>query len=176
MGGGAAAADSIQGVWRTQTDRGEVRFEACGDKICGRLVNSDRLKAFPDQRDVHNHIEALRARPLKGTVIAQGFSGGPTQYGGGTLYDPAGGGTYKGRIVLTGRLVTSDRLKAFPEQRDAHNHDVALRSRPASELALIAQGFSGGPTRFSGGTVYDPAGGGTYSGRLALTGPLIPSS
>lgn len=104
FGSGAQASElgPIAGAWRTQVDRGEVRFEACGDKICGRLITSDRLKAFPDQLDVHNHDKALRARPLKGALIAQGFSGGPTAFSGGTVYDPAGGGTYSGRIALTG--------------------------------------------------------------------------
>jgi uncharacterized protein (DUF2147 family) len=98
----APAKASVEGLWRTPTDNGEVRVEACGGKVCARLVTSDRLKAFPDQRDVHNHDRALRDRPLKNALIAQGFSGGPTQYSGGTLYDPAGGGTYSGRIDLVG--------------------------------------------------------------------------
>jgi uncharacterized protein (DUF2147 family) len=98
----ASGSPEIDGLWRTQVDRGEVRFEACGDKLCGRLVTSDRLKAFPDQRDVHNHDKALRTRPLKGALIAHGFSGGPTRFAGGKVYDPAGGGTYSGRITLTG--------------------------------------------------------------------------
>lgn len=100
--GGASASAPLQGLWRTATDNGQVRFEPCGDKICGRLVTSDRLKAFPDQRDVHNKDKALRDRPLKGMVIARGFSGSPTELTGGTLYDPATGGTYSGRINITG--------------------------------------------------------------------------
>ena len=99
---GAPAAAAVEGLWRTPVDRGEVRIEACGAKICGRLVTSDRLKAFPDQRDAHNHDRALRSRLLENALIAQGFSGGPTQFSGGTVYDPAGGGTYSGRITLTG--------------------------------------------------------------------------
>jgi uncharacterized protein (DUF2147 family) len=96
------ASAGVEGLWRTPTDNGEVRITDCGAKICARLVTSDRLKAFPDQRDVHNHEAASRSRPLKNALIAQGFSGGPTEYTGGKLYDPAGGGTYSGRIVLTG--------------------------------------------------------------------------
>lgn len=97
----APASASVLGLWRTPTDNGEVRVEACGAKICARLMTSDRLKAFPDQRDVHNHDKTLRDRPLKEALIARGFSGGPTAFTGGTVYDPAGGGTYSGRIVLT---------------------------------------------------------------------------
>jgi uncharacterized protein (DUF2147 family) len=96
------ARASVEGLWRTPTDNGQVRIEACGPKICARIVTSDRLKAFPDQRDAHNHDHALRTRRLKEALIAQGFSGGPTRFTGGTVYDPAGGGTYTGSIVLTG--------------------------------------------------------------------------
>ncbi len=102
LGAPVSAAPSVLGLWRTPTDHGEVRIEACGDKICARIVTSDRLKAFPDQRDAHNHDRALRSRPLANLLIAQGFSGGPTRFAGGTVYDPAGGGTYSGHIVLTG--------------------------------------------------------------------------
>lgn len=96
------ARAGVEGLWRTPTDNGEVRIMDCGPKICARLITSDRLKAFPDQRDAHNRNRALRSRPLKNALIAQGFSGGPTEFAAGTVYDPAGGGTYSGRIVLTG--------------------------------------------------------------------------
>ena len=102
IAGPAAAASSVEGLWRTATDNGEVRIEPCGDKTCGRLITSDRLKAFPDQRDVHNHNASLRNRTLRGVTIAQGFTGSGTKLTDGTLYDPAGGGTYRGRMVLTG--------------------------------------------------------------------------
>ena len=102
FGATASAAPSVLGLWRTPTDHGEVRVEACGEKICARIVTSDRLKAFPGQRDAHNHDRALRTRPLENLLIAQGFSGGPTRFTGGMVYDPAGGGTYSGRMVLTG--------------------------------------------------------------------------
>ncbi len=103
----APAAASVEGLWRATTDHAEVKIDACGDKICGRLVTSDRLKAFPDQLDVRNRDAALRGRPLKGVLIMRDFSGGPTLLTGGTLYDPSGGGTYSGRLTLT----TPDTLK-----------------------------------------------------------------
>ena len=102
FGAPASAAPSVLGLWLTPTDHGEVRIAACGDRICARIVTSDRLKALPDQRDAHNHDRALRSRPLENLLIAEGFSGGPKRFTGGTVYDPAGGGTYSGRIVLTG--------------------------------------------------------------------------
>ena len=107
IGFAIAAHASITGVWRAKTDHAEVRIDSCGDKVCGRLVSSDRLKAFPDQRDVRNHNAALRTRPLKGVMIMRDFSGGPTVLTGGTLYDPAGGGTYTGTL----KLITPDTLK-----------------------------------------------------------------
>ena len=92
----------VEGLWRTPTDNGRIRIEECGGKVCGRLVTSDRLVTTPDQRDAHNHDRALRGRILKGVTIVQGFTGGPTEWSGGTVYDPAGGGTYSGRIKLVG--------------------------------------------------------------------------
>lgn len=96
------AGASVEGLWRTGTDHGEVRIAPCGGKVCGTLVTSDRLRAFPDQRDVHNHDRSLRGRILKGVLIAEGFSGTATRLSGGKVYDPAGGGDYSGRIELTG--------------------------------------------------------------------------
>ena len=98
----AAPPTQIQGLWATPTDNGRIRMENCGGKLCGHLVGSDRLSAFPDQHDVRNHDASLRGRLLKGVPIVQGFSGGPTEWTGGTVYDPAGGGTYGGKIRLTG--------------------------------------------------------------------------
>ena len=100
--GAAAATASVEGLWRASTDNAQVRIGDCGGKVCGRLVDSDRLKTLPDQRDVRNRNKALRSRTLKGVLIVQGFSGGPTEWTGGTVYDPAGGGTYGGRLTLVG--------------------------------------------------------------------------
>jgi uncharacterized protein (DUF2147 family) len=69
--------------------------------------------------------------------------------------------------ALCGHIVTSDQLKAHPDQTDAHNRDPALRSRPLKGLALFT-GVKGGPPEWSGGSLYDPEDGKTYKGSIKL--------
>ena len=46
----AAPAGGPVGVWRTPEDGGSlVRIEPCGDALCGRIVTSPRLRAYPDR-------------------------------------------------------------------------------------------------------------------------------
>jgi uncharacterized protein (DUF2147 family) len=75
--------------------------------LCGKVVTSDRIKADPALADTKNRNAALRARPLKDLQILQGFTGGPPQWKGGTVYNPEDGGTYKGSI----KLVDPDTLR-----------------------------------------------------------------
>ena len=75
------------------------------------------------------------------------------------IYDCGGG--------LCGRLVTSDELAAHPDLKDANNGNAALRSRPLKGMNIMS-GFSGGPKSWSGGTLYRPQDGRSYSGRLEL--------
>jgi len=96
----AFAASPAEGLWRTPTNNGEVRIAECGQALCGRIVSSDRIKADPELRDTKNRNEALRSRPLKDLLMLQGFTGGPTEWKGGTVYNPEDGGTYKGRLKL----------------------------------------------------------------------------
>jgi uncharacterized protein (DUF2147 family) len=101
-GAPAYAADSAEGVWQTPDDNAVVKIEACGAALCGRIVTSDQLKAHPDQTDARNRNTALRSRPLKGLMLFYGVKGGPTEWTGGSVYDPEDGKTYKGSIKLTG--------------------------------------------------------------------------
>ena len=67
--------------------------------------------------------------------------------------------------AFCGKLVDGDDLRAIPGATDIRNKDTALRTRPLQGLPLL-QGFTGGPDKWTGGTVYNPDDGGTYSGAI----------
>jgi uncharacterized protein (DUF2147 family) len=69
--------------------------------------------------------------------------------------------------ALCGKVLTSDILKAHPDQKDDRNKDAALRGRLVKGLEFM-HGFTGGPKAWKGGKVYRPEDGGTYSGELKL--------
>lgn len=104
---GPALASPLDGQWLTPDAHGVVEVYDCGAAVCGRIVDSDRIKANPAVADDKNRTESLRARPLKGLVFINGFTGGPTEWKGGSVYNPEDGGTYHGSI----RLADPDTLK-----------------------------------------------------------------
>ena len=98
MMSGTAAAQPT-GTWRTPIG-GEVTIEACGKALCGRLVSSPLLKTNPDLRDQKNPDPNLRDRRLKGIMILTSFTGGPTKWSNGRIYNAEDGRTYSGSIAL----------------------------------------------------------------------------
>ncbi len=103
----AHAEEPVMGVWAAPVDDARVEIVACGPKLCGKVLSSGQIKSRPDIRDAYNHDQSLRDRPLKGLVIMNGFTGGPTEWKGGTVYDPKTGSTYSGSI----KLIAADQLK-----------------------------------------------------------------
>lgn len=103
----AVSPDSAIGRWRTQTRNGVVEIERCGASICGKLVDSDGLKANPNLLDSHNKDASLRSRRLLGLQIMGGFTRGQGGWAGGTLYNADDGGTYKGTVTP----IDSDHLR-----------------------------------------------------------------
>lgn len=95
-----APAEAIAGRWVTETRHGIIEITPCANSICGRLIDSDSIRADPHHRDERNKDAAQRNRPLKGIVMLQGFSGGGPKWDGGTVYNPDDGGTYKGTITV----------------------------------------------------------------------------
>ena len=58
--------------------------------------------------DIHNRDPALRSRPIVGLPLLQDFAPtGDDSWGGGTIYDPESGKTYKSKM----RLKEADRLE-----------------------------------------------------------------
>ena len=96
-----ALAGDPTGLWQTPTNGGQVRITRCGQALCGALVTSDHIRAQPSARDEHNKDASQRNRPLRGLTMLSGFTGGPTEWRGGSVYNPADGGTYRGTITMT---------------------------------------------------------------------------
>ena len=96
----AASPDSAVGRWHTQNRNGVVEIERCGASICGRLVNSDGLRANPNLADTKNKDAAQRGRKLMGVQLIGGFQRGNDGWTGGTIYNPEDGGTYKATVTL----------------------------------------------------------------------------
>ena len=96
----AAQQGDPVGLWRTPTDGGQVRISRCGPALCGTVVSSARLRANPDIRDANNSDTSLRSRRMQGLQILRGFTGGPTEWGGGSVYNPQDGRTYRGTITV----------------------------------------------------------------------------
>jgi uncharacterized protein (DUF2147 family) len=85
-----------------------VLIEPCGAALCGRVVDGNQLRANPEQVDVHNPDPAKRTRRVKGLMILQGYSGGPPQWTGGSIYDPQTGDESHNSTLT---LVAPDMLK-----------------------------------------------------------------
>ena len=100
LAAGAANASPVVGVWRAPVKNAMIEVYDCGAEVCGKVVDSDDLRAHPDLRDRFNKDAALRERPIRGLQMMSGFKGGPSAWTGGTLYDPSSGNSYHGAITL----------------------------------------------------------------------------
>ena len=98
----ALAASPAEGLWQTETNGGQVQIYECGPALCGKLVTSNGIKADPNMKDTKNKDASLRNRPLKDLVLLQGFTGGPSEWKGGSVYKADDGKIYKGSMKLVG--------------------------------------------------------------------------
>lgn len=112
LGGAAPGAwpedKALLGRWHTEREGGIVDVQRCGALLCGRVVDGTRLRANPGQRDVRNPDRSLRGRKVLGAIVLNGFAGGPTEWRGGSLYDPETGNAASSGTLT---LVDSDTLK-----------------------------------------------------------------
>jgi uncharacterized protein (DUF2147 family) len=95
---GSAFAADVTGLWATPGNGGQVEIARCGNSLCGKLVTSNNIKADPTLKDSKNKDESQRSRTLKGLQMLYDFTGGPTKWTGGKVYNPEDGGTYSGTI------------------------------------------------------------------------------
>lgn len=90
----------VTGLWATPTNGGQVEIGRCGNSLCGKLVTSEHIKSDPTAKDAKNKDKAQRGRTLKNLQMLYDFTGGPTKWTGGKVYNPDDGGTYSGTIEV----------------------------------------------------------------------------
>ncbi|MBV9330753.1 MAG: DUF2147 domain-containing protein [Alphaproteobacteria bacterium] len=86
-----SGASAILGTWKTPKNDGKVVIEPCGSAICARVIDGRQLRANPQQADVNNPDPEKRSRKILGLHILEGYTGGPTEWSGGEVYDPQTG-------------------------------------------------------------------------------------
>ena len=96
----AMAAPDIDGVWLSPSRDAHVKITHCGDTLCGKVISAIQPKTNPNFLDVHNKDPALRSRRVIGAMLLEGFSGGPSEWSGGHVYNPGDGNTYRGTLTL----------------------------------------------------------------------------
>lgn len=92
------APSGLAGDWRTQDGSAVVRVGACGQTVCGRIVQVLHPGAPPN--DAHNPDPARRGRPLAGLAVLHGFARNPAGELQGTAYDPKSGRSYRAYLRL----------------------------------------------------------------------------
>jgi uncharacterized protein (DUF2147 family) len=109
LAGPALAADLESppvGEWLTDEKDARVMIEPCAnrpDRLCGRITWAARPQDAPPGPlvDRNNGDPALRSRPIEGLPLLAGFEpDGEGSWGGGTIYDPRSGRTYKSKMRL----------------------------------------------------------------------------
>lgn len=98
----AAQPESVVGKWLTPTRHGIIEITPCGESICGRLIESDGIRANPDLRDVNNKDASKRSRKVKDLLMLGGFTREKAKWSGGWIYNAEDGGTYKATITPAG--------------------------------------------------------------------------
>ncbi|MCZ4352367.1 DUF2147 domain-containing protein [Roseovarius aestuarii] len=94
----AAAADPLEGTWRTAQDdngnSGLIKVAPCGAKLCGTLI-----KAFDPAG------KEMASNNVGRQIISDTVNNGGGKYSG-KVYSPDRGKTYKSKLVLRGDMVT----------------------------------------------------------------------
>ncbi len=92
----AAPADAF-GLWVTGDGDGHVEIAPCGESACGRIVGgADTGRPATDTKSPNR---ALRARPLMGLQILEGFARTSAGLVNGKIYDPDTGATYRSELL-----------------------------------------------------------------------------
>jgi uncharacterized protein (DUF2147 family) len=98
-----ALAASPYGVWQNEEGTAEVRVEACGESLCGKVVGLREPldKEGKPKLDWMNPDAKLRDRPVMGLMVLHSFvPDGPDRWVNGTIYDPDSGNTYKSTMTV----------------------------------------------------------------------------
>ena len=96
----AAAAPSVEGLWRTDDGSAVVEIAACGQQMCGRIARVLATGADVPRTDVNNPDPARRTRQLVGLLILSGFEARRAAWEDGKAYDPKSGKSYDATLRL----------------------------------------------------------------------------
>ncbi len=97
--------DAILGKWLTAGGKSVVEIFKCGNEYCGKIIwlKEPLDKDGKEKLDTKNPDESKRNRKIVGLQILSGFKyKGDNKWGGGRIYDPEKGKTYKCKAKLEG--------------------------------------------------------------------------
>lgn len=98
------AQSEIEGTWFNTTQSGKIEIMQRGDNFFGKIVWLKEpldAKTGKAKIDENNPNQSKRNAPIIGLQILKNFEyNGDGKYGGGTIYDPENGKTYKCKMTL----------------------------------------------------------------------------
>lgn len=99
-----ALAGDVTGVWLTKDNKSKVEIADCGGKLCGTIIwLAEPLDEEGNEKtDKNNPDASLRARPIVGLELLNGFVPGDEEnhWVDGTIYNPEDGETYSCTMTL----------------------------------------------------------------------------
>ena len=96
LGAGAAMADPVEGVWKTEVDDGSyahVTFAPCGAALCGVIS-----RTFNNSGEYQS---ANRGKPIVWDMQAEGNG----KYGDGRIWQPSTDKVYRSKMQLSGDVL-----------------------------------------------------------------------
>jgi uncharacterized protein (DUF2147 family) len=98
-----AQASGVVGDWREPTGS-VIRIGPCGAQVCLWIIAVS--PQAPAVTDIHNPQPSERGHALCGLKIGSGFTLHDVDHaGGGTLYDPKSGKTFRGAMTAAGSVL-----------------------------------------------------------------------
>jgi uncharacterized protein (DUF2147 family) len=99
-----AQAPPILGRWLSESGAGVIEIYPCASKFCGKLIwLKEPIRDGAPALDRRNSDPLLRERPLCGLVMLGDFQQlEANRWGGGWIYSPENGKTYRATMALEG--------------------------------------------------------------------------
>lgn len=100
----ANAQSDILGTWYNGSKSGKIQITENNGKYVGKIVWLEEpisTKTNKPKVDENNPDKTMRNNPIVGLAVVKGFTfEGNGVFGGGSVYDPENGKSYKGKITL----------------------------------------------------------------------------